>query len=113
MATEKPTPPEGSKAMNVQPEGEEEEVELDPGEVLQGILLSVKSGETQYGPWHLLRVKDTAQDRGVVRYFAEGEAKATATRGDLEEGQEYWIAKDVTEDDYEGNSYFPVEIREV
>ena len=117
MATEKPTPPEGSKAIDVQPEGQEPEVELGPGDVLQGILLSIKSGESsgEYGTskWHLFRVRDTVDDRGIVRYFAEGGAKAAATRGDLEEGQEYWICKDVTEDEYNGNSFYPVELREV
>jgi hypothetical protein len=117
MATEKPTPPEGSKAVEAQPDVDEPEVELDPGEVLQGILLSIKSGENtgEYGTakWHLLRVRDTVDGRGIVRYFAEGGAKAAATRGDLEEGQEYWICKDVTEDEYEGNPFYPVELHEV
>jgi hypothetical protein len=114
MSAEKPTPPEGSKAVEAQPDVDEPEVELDPGEVLQGILLSIKSGEGNFDDkWHLLRVRDTVDGRGIVRYFAEGGAKAAATRGDLEEGQEYWICKDVTEDEYEGNPFYPVELHEV
>jgi hypothetical protein len=102
MATEKPTPPEGFEQF--EPAGNDDEddvptVELDGGEVLSGLVLDVTEGENENGPWFRLKIKD--ESRGIVRYFAKGDAKQACRSGRVSEGEPIWIGVDTEEDSFE------------
>jgi hypothetical protein len=120
MAADNPTPPEGSRsAANSGYDGEAPpQIELEPGDVIEGTVLDIRSGEGQFGPWHRLRMKlaEPVQDHEpgeVVDYFAEDEAKAGVTKENIEQGSEVWIAKNTVEEesdiDGESVSYYPVQ----
>ena len=102
MATNKPTPPEGFEAFQPESDGDEPTVELEPGEVIEGVVLGISEGEyDDGGKWYRLKVKD--ESRGVVRYFAKGEAKAAAAENRIEVGEPIWIAMDTEQDSFENN----------
>jgi hypothetical protein len=110
MATDKPTPPEGFEPFESETDGDEPTVELDPGEVIEGVVLDLVEGEyDDGGTWYRLKIKD--QSRGVVRYFAKGQAKRAASEGRIEVGEPIWVAMDTEQDSFEDGGetveYYP------
>ncbi|WP_336135560.1 hypothetical protein [Natronomonas amylolytica] len=100
MATDKPTPPEGFEEFESSTnDGETETVDLDPGEVLSGVVLDLTEGENDNGPWYRLKIKD--ESRGLVKYFAKDQAKRAAAEGRIEVGEPIWIAMDTEEESFE------------
>ena len=120
MATDSPQPPEGSTRF--EPSGSDDEVptingngdKLEPGKVLQGIVLNVKQADDDADNWWaLLRLKD--EERGRVDYFAKGPVKSAVVEGALTEGREVWIAKSTATEtfeteDGETKEYHPTEL---
>lgn len=97
MSTDKPTPPSGFEQFEDETEvdGDVSTVELEPGDVLNGIVLDLTEGEGDYGPWYRLKIKD--ESRGVVNYFAKGQVKRAAAQERIEVGEEIWVAMDTEE----------------
>lgn len=94
MATDRPTAPEGFATPDLDGGDDDERprIELEPGDVLTGTVLRVEDGENENGDWYDLHVKD--RERGVVRYYAKGEARRAARQGHIEDGTEVWILVD-------------------
>lgn len=69
-----------------------ETVDLEPGDVLQGTVTDVNSGEDENGPYHRLRVMD--EERGLVDYWAKWDAKTACNEERIEEGVDVYIAVD-------------------
>jgi hypothetical protein len=100
MATDKPTPPEGFEEFESSTsDGEIETVDLEPGEVLSGVVLNITEGENDNGVWYRLRIKD--ESRGLVKYFAKDQAKMAAAEDRIEVGEQIWIARDTEEESFE------------
>lgn len=100
MATDKPTPPEGYVAFQSESDGDEPTVELEPGEVLDGVVLNITDGEyDDGGNWYRLKIKD--ESRGVVRYFAKGDAKLAAVEGKIEVGEPIFVWMETEQDSFE------------
>lgn len=118
MAADTPKPPEGFREESGG--GDDGDVPtvngdrpLEPGEVLQGIVLDLVEGESARGPWYRLRIKD--DQRGVVDYFAKDRVKVAAANEKIEIGEPIWIAKAVEEREFENNdgetvSYVPTRV---
>ena len=99
MSTDRPQVPDGfTKANPSGPEDTEEvptvngDEPLEPGTVLQGLVLDITEGESDTGDWYRLRIKD--ESRGVIAYFAKGDVKIACRDGEIEVGEPIWIAKD-------------------
>ena len=111
MSTERPTPPDGFERFESDdPDSDVPTVELDAGEVLEGLVLDLTEGEGDYGPWYRLKIKD--ESRGVVRYFAKDEVKRAAAQDRIEVGEQIWVAMDTDEvtlerDDGSTHDYHP------
>ena len=111
MSTERPTPPDGFERFESDdPDSDVPTVELDAGEVLEGLVLDLTEGEGDYGPWYRLKIKD--ESRGVVRYFAKDEVKRAAAADKIEVGEQIWVAMDTEEvtlerDDGSTHDYHP------
>ena len=108
MSTERPQVPDGFKQMDPSGTSDDEDVPtvngdepLEPGTVLQGLVLDITEGESDTGDWYRLRIKD--ESRGVIRYFAKGDAKIAARDGAIEIGEPVFIAKDTETDSFENN----------
>lgn len=101
MASDNPSPPEGFTSFDgPDNDGEVQTIELDPGEVLQGLVLEVDEGEhEQYGYWARLRVKD--DNRGVVDYFAKGKVLTAARQERVEVGEPVWVGVDAEPQTFE------------
>lgn len=116
MASDTPQPPEGFDTF--EPNGgtdddDVERIELSGGEVLNGLVLDLTEGENENGSWYLLTVKDDS--RGVVKYFAKGDAKAAASSGNIEIGEPIYVYTETEEtsfetDDGETKSYYPTHV---
>lgn len=103
MASENPSPPEGFTSFDG-PEDDDEvqTIELDAGEVLQGIVLELDEGEhEEYGHWARLRVKD--DNRGVVDYFAKGPVKTAVRQERVTVGEPIWIGVDAEPQTFEND----------
>lgn len=101
MAADSPTPPKGFGEF--EPEGGNDDesietVELSPGETLSGLVLNAYDGENDNGPWVRMKIKD--EDRGVVVYFAKGDAKRAFYEGRVEEGEPIWVAMKTEEETF-------------
>lgn len=113
MATDRAEPPEGfTDAVPGGQHSGDVSFEIEPGDVLQGTVLSITSGENANGDWYRIRMKDDV--RGVGGYFAEDEAKKAARNENIAEGDVVWIKKleemeegtdESTGDEFE---YYPV-----
>ncbi|WP_058364899.1 hypothetical protein [Haloparvum sedimenti] len=100
MSTDKPTPPDGFELFeSAETDSDTPTVELEPGDVLDGIVLDFTEGEGAYGTWYRLRIKD--ESRGVVTYFAKGQVKRAAAQDRIEVGERIWVAMDTEEDTLE------------
>lgn len=116
MATENPKPPEGAETFEAGSDDDEQDVEtieLSAGETLQGTVVDLHEGESNFGPWFRLRIN--SEDHGVVDYFAEDSVKTACKRGVLTVGDDVWIAKmaderTITNDDGDDRTYNPVEL---
>lgn len=114
MSSEKLKPPEGFQTFDGNDGTDDEqpdEIDLEPGDQLCGVVLDLHSGEGEYGPWHRLRIAD--DERGVVDYFAEGDAKRACTQETVMQGDRVWIGKEEVEDtwtndDGEEHTFYPV-----
>ena len=108
MATDKASPPEG---FDTAPDTEQdvETIELKPGDVLLGTVTDTLEGEGEFGPWIRLTIMD--DERGLVRWFAKGDAKTLYYNDDLKTGKEVWVHKDEDTDTYNGTEYNPVHAR--
>ena len=83
MSTERPTPPNGFERFESDdPDSDVPNVELDAGEVLEGLVLDLTEGEGDYSPWYRLKIKD--ESRRVVRYFAKDKLKRAAAADRIE-----------------------------
>lgn len=101
MASESPQPPEGFATH--EPDGIDDDdrvptVELSPGETLNGLVLDVREGKSDNGPWVRLKIKD--EERGVCVYFAKGDVKRTYYEDGIEEGEPIWVAKTTEEETF-------------
>ena len=117
MAADSPQVPDGFELAT--PEGPDDEGDvktingdgpMEPGTVLQGLVLDVRDGENSNGPWYILRIKDEAH--GVIDYFAKGDVKQFARAGRIEIGEPIWIAKSndeqsFTNDDGDDVTFYP------
>ena len=107
MSTDDIAPPEG---FDKGPSGGFDDVEtvtLEPGDTLQGTLVDINDGEhDEYGPYARLRISD--DERGLVDFFAKGEAKMMFFNDELSVGDELWIGMSTETDTYDGNEYNPV-----
>lgn len=89
-------------------------LELEPGDEIKGVVLDIKSGETEQGrKYHLITLM--TEDQGEVRYFAEGDAKRAVSNEQIKPADEIWVGKveepDVFEtDEGEEKEYFPVKV---
>lgn len=103
MATDDPTPPEGFGEFEPEPTDDDgiETIELSPGESVNGLVLSVRDGENDNGPWVRLKIKD--ETRGIVIYFAKGDVKRAYYEDRISEGEPIWIAKTTEEDSFTNN----------
>lgn len=107
MATDELQAPDGFADAAPEPTTDEPTIELSPGETLHGIVLETREGDGNYGPWCQLRIKDRDRDQ-TVKYFAKDEAKRAFFGGNLEEGDDVWIAKSTEERDLStGGTYHP------
>ena len=106
MAADELQPPEGFDKGPSGGSDDVETIELSPGETIQGTLVQARDGEGEYGPYALLRVSD--EERGLIDFFAKGEAKRMYFADDLAVGDELWIGMSTETDTYDGNEYNPV-----
>ena len=105
MAADSPQVPDGFALANSSGPDDDDDVPtvngdgpLDPGTVLQGLVLDLVEGETSTGDWYRLRIKDEA--RGVIDYFAKGDVKVACRNDRVEQGTDIWIAKDTNEESF-------------
>ena len=108
MSTDKPQVPDGFAKADSPGRDDEDDVPtvngdepLEPGSVLQGVVLDVVEGETASGDWYRLRIKDDS--RGLIDYFAKGDVKIQARAGNIEQGEDIWIGKDTEEQSFENS----------
>lgn len=102
MAAETPTPPEGYDEAEFTNQNEDEDVqtiELEPGETLEGTVVSVQDGENENGDWYRLRIN--SESRGVVDYFAKGDVKKAVRAGEVRPNRSIWIAMAAEEEQFE------------
>lgn len=110
MATEKPQAPEGfAPAAPANDSEDESDLNLDAGEEMTALVLQITEDEGEYGKWFRLKLKDVDGDRGVVNYFAKDEVKRALKADRIAEGDQIWLARDVTERSIgdDGDSYLP------
>lgn len=114
MATDKPQVPEGFAKAD--PSGSDDDGDvptingdepMPPGTELHGLVLDVEDGETGNGDWYRLRIKDHV--RGMLEYFAKGDAKIAARRENIEIGEPIWIAKDTETESFTNDAGDEVE----
>jgi hypothetical protein len=100
-----PTAPDGFRDAAEPTSDGSEAIELSPGETLVGLVLDITEGESEYGPWFRLTIKD--KDR-VVDYFAKDEVKTALKQDNLQLGDTVWIGRGVEEQELDdGGSYLP------
>ena len=113
MASEMPTAPDGFVDASAPTSDGSEAIELSAGETLFGPVLDIAEGESEYGPWFRLTIKDRdlgreSEDTAVVDYFAKDEVKTALKQGNLQLGDTAWIACGVEEQGLDdGGSYLP------
>jgi len=113
MASEMPTAPDGFVDASAPTSDGSEAIELSAGETLFGPVLDIAEGESEYGPWFRLTIKDRdlgreSEDTAVVDYFAKDEVKTALKQGNLERGDTVWIAHGTEEQELDdGGSYLP------
>ena len=113
MASEMPTAPDGFVDASAPTSDGSEAIELSAGETLFGPVLDIAEGESEYGPWFRLTIKDRdlgreSEDTAVVDYFAKDEVKTALKQGNLERGDTVWIARGTEEQELDdGGSYLP------
>jgi hypothetical protein len=113
MASEMPTAPDGFVDASAPTSDGSEAIELSAGETLFGPVLDIAEGESEYGPWFRLTIKDRdlgreSEDTAVVDYFAKDEVKTALKQGNLERGDTVWIACGTEEQELDdGGSYLP------
>jgi hypothetical protein len=113
MASEMPTAPDGFVDASAPTSDGSDAIELSPGETLFGPVLDIAEGESEYGPWFRLTIKDRdlgreSEDTAVVDYFAKDEVKTALKQGNLERGDTVWIARGTEEQELDdGGSYLP------
>jgi len=113
MASEMPTAPDGFVDASAPTSDGSDAIELSPGETLFGPVLDIAEGESEYGPWFRLTIKDRdlgreSEDTAVVDYFAKDEVKTALKQGNLERGDTVWIAHGTEEQELDdGGSYLP------
>ena len=113
MTSEMPTAPDGFVDASAPTSDGSEAIELSPGETLFGPVLDIAEGESEYGPWFRLTIKDRdlgreSEDTAVVDYFAKDEVKTALKQGNLERGDTVWIARGTEEQELDdGGSYLP------
>ena len=105
MATEEPQSPDGFAPAVQDYDNGESTLELDAGEEFIGLVLQIEEDEGEYGTYWRLRLKP--DDGDPVTYFAKDQVKTAIKQGNLEEGSRVWIARGVTEQEIDGNSYLP------
>jgi len=106
MTSEMPTAPDGFVDASAPTSDGSEAIELSSGETLFGPVLDIIEGESEYGPWFCLTIKD--RDLGVEDYFAKDEVKTALKQGNLERGDTVWIARGTEEQELDdGGSYLP------
>lgn len=106
MASEDLTPPDGfDKGPSTDYEEDVETIELSPGETLCGTITGTNEGDGEYGPYVRLRIDD--DERGLVDYFAKGEAKQMFFNDELGVGKEVWVGMETETETYNGNDYHP------
>lgn len=87
-----------------------DQLDLEPGDTITGVVLSIQEGKTENGPWYKLGLK--IEDGKEVTYFAKGDAKRAIANGDVETAQEVWVGveeePETFEDgDGEEQEYYP------
>jgi len=108
-----PTAPDGFVDASAPTSDGSEAIELSAGETLFGPVLDIAEGESEYGPWFRLTIKDRdlgreSEDTAVVDYFAKDEVKTALKQGNLERGDTVWIARGTEEQELDdGGSYLP------
>ena len=113
MTSEMPTAPDGFVDASAPTSDGSEAIELSSGETLFGPVLDIAEGESEYGPWFRLTIKDRdlgreSEDTAVVDYFAKDEVKTALKQGNLERGDTVWIARGTEEQELDdGGSYLP------
>ena len=113
MSSEIPTAPDGFVDASAPTSDGSEAIELSAGETLFGPVLDIAEGESEYGPWFRLTIKDRdlgreSEDTAVVDYFAKDEVKTALKQGNLERGDTVWIARGTEEQELDdGGSYLP------
>ena len=113
MASEMPTAPDGFVDASAPTSDGSDAIELSSGETLFGPVLDIAEGESEYGPWFRLTIKDRdlgreSEDTAVVDYFAKDEVKTALKQGNLERGDTVWIARGTEEQELDdGGSYLP------
>lgn len=120
MSTDRPQVPDGFEKASPSGPNDDGDVPtingdgpIEPGTVIRGLVLDITEGESDSGDWYRLRIKDDS--RGVIDYFAKGDAKIAARNDRIEMGEELWIAKDTEEDSFrnsDGNkvTYHPTNV---
>lgn len=101
MATENPSPPKGydeAQFSNQNDSENVETVELEPGESIEGTVVSVQDGENENGDWYRLRIN--TEERGVVDYFAKGDVKKAVRAGEVRANRDIWIAMSPQEEQF-------------
>lgn len=117
LTTENPSPPEGYDEVEFENRRDSEgveELELSPGETLEGRVVGLKDGESKHGDWFRLRVDSDGDD--IVDYFAKGDVKRACREGKVRVGSTVWIAmmtetESFENDDGEEQEYHPTEIQ--
>lgn len=101
--TENNEPPEGYDEVEFENDRSGEGVddfEMEPGDVIEGRVVGVNSGETEeQGDWYRLRIDSEA--RAIVDWFAKGDAKRAAREGRVSVGDRIWAAMSEDEESFE------------
>lgn len=116
MATENPTPPEGTTEVQTQNDNGDVETiyDLPPGEVVDGTVVDVREYEGNYGTEWMVRIND--DERGVVDLSAHDEVKTAIREDELRTGRDVWIGRDaeptpIDNDDIEADEYHATKCR--
>jgi hypothetical protein len=111
MASDKIEPPEGfTEGPSNTNDGDVPQIELEPGEVLCGTIVSKYEDEGEYGPFVSLRIND--DERGPVDWYAKDEAKTMYFADDISVGDDVWIHhKEETAELSDGGEYHPTVCR--
>ncbi|SDJ63103.1 hypothetical protein SAMN05216226_106105 [Halovenus aranensis] len=106
MASEELSPPDGfDKGPSNDFEQDVETIELTAGETLCGTVTGKDEGDGEFGPYVRLRIND--DDRGLIDYFAKGEAKQMYFADDLAVGDDVWVGMKTETQEHNGNEYHP------